>query len=352
MPPATALSLVSAMIARSDGPLLLLDGDLAIVAVSNVFCQMFHLVAADIIGKPVFAMGRGEWDMPRFRSLLNAVRGGTETSPYELLFDPDGKRGTRCLQVHAQKIDYDEPGVVRLMVAIVDLTDDRAAKVQTDQLIADKVLLHRELQHRVANSLQIIASVLMQSANRVASEETRTHLHQAHSRVLSIAGIQRQLASTGADIVALKPYLIQLCESISASMIHDRERLSIRVSVDDSKVPSETSISLGLIVTELVINSLKHAFTDDRKGVIRVDYAGNGAGEGWMLEVADDGIGMPTDGEHPATAGLGTSIVEALVRQQRARLTIASGDPGTTVSIRYEPLNARGADVVPLVRAV
>ena len=64
------------------------------------------------------------------------------------------------------------------MVAIVDLTDDRAAKVQTEQLIADKALLHRELQHRVANSLQIIASVLMQSANRVASEETRSHLHQ------------------------------------------------------------------------------------------------------------------------------------------------------------------------------
>ena len=80
MPPATALSLVSAMIARSDGPLLLLDGDLAIVAASNVFSRMFHLVTADIIGKPVFAMGGGEWDMPRFRSLLNAVRGGTETS--------------------------------------------------------------------------------------------------------------------------------------------------------------------------------------------------------------------------------------------------------------------------------
>ena len=320
--------------------------------VSNSLCRAFDLESDDVVGKSVFAMGNGEWDLPRFRSLLNAVRGGTETLPYELSFDSAGKGGTRCLQVHAQKIDYDEPGAMRLMVAIVDLTEDRAARVQTEQLIADKILLHRELQHRVANSLQIIASVLMQSASRVASEETRAHLHQAHNRVLSIAEVQRQLASTGAETVKLKPYLTQLCESISASMVHDRERLAIHVEVDNSEVSSDASISLGLIVTELVINSLKHAFTNDRAGTIKVDYAGNGIGQGWMLEVADNGIGMPAAGETPAVPGLGTSIVEALVRQQHAKMTIASGEPGTTVSIHYEPVSSHGADVVPFVRAV
>ena len=75
--------------------------------------------------------------------------------------------------------------------------------------------------------------------------------------------------------------------------------------------------SLGLIVTELVINALKHAYPDDRSGTIKVGYAGDGEGGGWMLEVADDGVGMSPAGGKPATAGRGTSLVEALVPDVR-----------------------------------
>jgi two-component sensor histidine kinase len=345
------LSLVDAMVEASDGLLLLLDGDLAIVAASDALCHAFDLASAEIIGKPIFAMGNGEWDLSRLRSLLTAVASGTTTSPYELFFESPSKRGRRCLEIHAQKINYDDPGAARLLVAMLDLTDTRAAEAETEKLIAEKMLLNRELQHRVANSLQIIASVLMQSASRVSSEEVRTHLHQAHSRVMSIAEVQRQLASTGADAVALRPYLAQLCSSIATSMIHDPERIKLAVEVDDSKVSSETSISLGLIVTELVINALKHAFPDSHRGTIKVDYAGEGADGSWMLEIADNGVGMPAPGDAPATAGLGTAIVEALVRQQRARLTIASGNPGTVVSIRFDPAGTQNADIRPLGRA-
>jgi two-component sensor histidine kinase len=175
----------------------------------------------------------------------------------------------------------------------------------------------------------------MQSASRVGSEESRAHLHQAHSRVLSIAEVQRQLATTGEGSIALRPYFTQLCASISASMIADPDRLSIAVEVDDSQVASDISVSFGLIVTELVINALKHAFPNDRKGMIRVTYCtiarpADAPGEaGWMLEVSDDGVGMGASKD--TRAGLGTSIVEALVRQRRARLTI-------TKAIRARPL--------------
>jgi two-component sensor histidine kinase len=117
-----------------------------------------------------------------------------------------------------------------------------------------------------ANSLQIIASVLLRSARRVQSLEARGHLQNAHHRVMSIAAVQRHLALSPLGDVELRPYFMQLCESLGASMIHDPERLSIAVTVDDSVVDANASVSLGLIVTELVINALKHAFPDQGRG--------------------------------------------------------------------------------------
>lgn len=351
IPPAIALTLVEAMVGTSDTPLLLLDGGLAIVAVSTSFCIAFDLECPPLRGIPVYAMGAGEWELPRLRSLLDAVVvGGAEIASYEIDLPASAKRGVRNLVLNAHLLAYDNPGTVRVLVSVADQTDARAAKARNDQLLADKLLLNRELQHRVANSLQIIASVLMQSAMRVRSEETRAHLHQAHNRVISIAEVQRQLATTGEDEVALAPYLTQLCASIAASMIPDPSRLKLEVKVDDSRVSSDTSVSLGLIVTELVINALKHAFSDDRGGAIKVSYAG-GEGDEWTLEVVDNGIGMPAN-DAPATPGLGTSIVEALVRQQRAHLTMSNAHPGTKVLIRHAPSGGTGAEIVPLIRAV
>jgi two-component sensor histidine kinase len=190
--------------------------------------------------------------------------------------------------------------------------------------------LLREVQHRIANSLQIIASVLLQSARRVQSEETRGHLKDAHSRVMSIASVQQQLAQSAEGDVVLRPYFTQLCASLGASMIEDHARLSIHLAVDDSVVGSETSISLGLIVTELVINALKHAFPEGRQGAIDVRYQARGPN--WTLSVSDDGIGISADPE-TAKAGLGTSIVEALASQLQAEVRVADAAPGTTVEI-------------------
>ena len=115
---------------------------------------------------------------------------------------------------------------IRHLLAVTDVTDARADARQKGDLIRDKAILMQEVQHRVANSLQIIASVLMQSARRVQSEEARGHLHDAHNRVMSIAAVQRHLAQPGAESVSLRTYFTQLCQSLGASTT--RTCLSIR----------------------------------------------------------------------------------------------------------------------------
>jgi two-component system, sensor histidine kinase PdtaS len=328
-PASTSLSLMLAVVTASETPLLLLTGDLTVVAASSSFCAAFAVDPATLPGKSVLAMGNGEWNVPQLGSLLRATASGAaEVHAYELDLHRPGQ-SVRHLVINAHRLDYEDKVHVRLLLAVADVTAARASEKLKDDLIRDKAVLLREVQHRIANSLQIIASVLLQSARRVQSEETRGHLKDAHSRVMSIAAVQRQLAQSAEGEVALAPYLKQLCASLAASMIEDPARLAIRVFVDDSIVPSDTSISIGLIVTELVINALKHAFPDGRSGKITVRY--QAFADDWSLSVGDDGIGMPRTSE--AKPGLGTSIVEALATQMEAKVQLADVAEGTRIEV-------------------
>jgi two-component sensor histidine kinase len=332
-----AHNLALAMIESSDAPLLLLDGDLTVIAASASFCRSFHLDRASVSDRPLFELGAGEWGGRKLRSLLKATSSGNaDVEAYEMDLKRD-QQEPRRLVINAHRLEFGDTDNVRLLVTVSDVTDARIAEKLRDDLLREKAILLQEIQHRVANSLQIIASVLLQSARRVQSDETRIHLHDAHNRVMSIAALQKQLATSRLGDVELGPYVAQLCESLGASMISDHNQLSIEVSTDDSKVRADISVSLGLIVTELVINALKHAFPGGRRGRIKVDYLAHGPN--WTLSVADNGIGMPND---PASAapGLGTSIVEALARQLRARVKVDDARPGTQVSIIHTRIAA------------
>jgi two-component sensor histidine kinase len=337
-PPAgTVPGLALAVIASSNTPVLLLGGDLVIVAASASFCRAFAIDPAQVAGRTLAALGAGEWGAPQLGSLLATVAAGhTGVDAYEMDLKREGHH-VRHLVLNAEKLEYGDTGNVRLLLAITDVTGARQAERVKDDLLREKAVLLQELQHRVANSLQIIASVLMQSAKRVQSEETRTHLHDAHHRVMSVAALQRQLAVSRQGDVVLRDYFGDLCRSIGTSMISDQTQLVLEVTADDSVATPEVSMSLGLIVTELVINALKHAFPDHRGGRIRVEYGAHG--EDWTLTVADDGVGTgQAEGDtpdHPPKSGLGTGIVSALAQQLGAVVTVTDAGPGTEVTVAH-----------------
>lgn len=159
------------------------------------------------------------------------------------------------------------------------------------------------------------------------------HLHDAHSRVMSIAMLQKQLAVTQLKSIELRTYFTDLCRTISASMIDDSKRLTLEAIVDDTITNSDVSVSMGLIVTELVINSIKHAFPrQTRGGKIIVSFASDEGG--WLLSVSDNGTGMPV-GKERGKPGLGTGIVEALSRQLDSSVTVLDANPGTLVEVRH-----------------
>jgi two-component sensor histidine kinase len=198
------------------------------------------------------------------------------------------------------------------------------------------------MQHRVANSLQIIASILLIKARTVESDETRLHLQDAHRRVLSVASVQQHLqASRHGERIPMAPYLTQLCDTLGASMIGDNRPIEFKVQVEGGEASSNEAVSIGLIVTELVINALKHAFVGEvAAGHIVVSYDMDGTN--WRLTVCDNGAGKPEGQPQKKAAGLGTSIVEALAKQLDARVELSKTSPhGTTVSIVHGYMPSR-----------
>ena len=127
-------------------------------------------------------------------------------------------------------------------------------------------MLLEELEHRIVNSLQIIASIIMLKARAVESEETRRHLEDAHNRVISVAAVQKHLHGSVANVtIEMGPYLATLCVALAQSMISDNRPISIKFEGTGGNATRRNAESIGLIVTELVINSLKHAFKDTHR---------------------------------------------------------------------------------------
>ena len=328
--------LADAIIASSTAPLILLNNDLTVAGASATFYQAFDIDPSGAPGRPVFDLGGGEWNVPQLRSLLKATAAGDAAiEAYEM--DLAGGGPTRRLVLNARRLDYGGGARAYILLSVADVTEARDAARLQDDLLREKAILLREMQHRIANSLQIIASVILQSARKVGSDESRLHLTDAHNRVMSVAALQEQLSASSLGEVELRSYFRKLCDSIGASMIRDHDQLVLEVKADDSTCEADESVSLGLIVTELVINCLKHAFPGGRPGKIEVDY--HSRGPNWTLSVADNGVGMPKD-DASLTPGLGTSIVDALANQLEARVQTADAHPGTIVSVIHSEIAA------------
>jgi chemotaxis protein methyltransferase CheR len=324
--------LAQAIVDSIRDPLLVLDQDLRVVTANRAFHQTFRMSPADIIGRPVYGLGDGQWDIPELRLLLEGVaphHAVVEAYEVEWNFPAIGRRS---MLLNAREVFNHTNSRKLILLAVEDVTERRTAEREILALLAQKETLLQEMQHRVANSLQIIAGILLLKAGTVESAETRLHLRDAHDRVMSVATVQQQLQASGhGEPIEIGPYLTRLCDALAASMIGDSRPITVRVKADAGTALSGEAVSIGLIITELVINALKHAFPGDSGGEILVSYVTDQAN--WRLSVSDNGGGLRKDSRGNKRIGLGTSIVEALALQLKSSVDITAAMPGMTVSI-------------------
>jgi PAS domain S-box-containing protein len=344
-----AVALAEAIVATVRDPLLVLDEDLRIVSASRAFFQIFHFVDEDVRGRLIYEIDDGQWNIPELRKILETItKDHAVVEGYEV--DRDFPRvGRRIMLLNARRVFYEAGTHNTTLLAFEDITDRRAIEEQVQELLREKDMLLQEMQHRVANSLQIIASILLMKARTVQSEETRSQLHDAHQRVMSVAAVQQHLQVTGRGAtIEIDNYLSKLCETLAQSMIGDSRPITLKVEADTGAVVSHQAVSIGLIVTELVMNALKHAFLGNKKdAAIVVSYQVSDTD--WKLTVSDNGGGKADLSAFEKKGGLGTSLVKSLAKQLDAGVETASSSHGTAVTITHasfktQPLKAASAN--------
>ena len=345
---ADAQTLAQAIVNTIVEPFLVLDPQLRVLAASRSFYQTFKVDPDHTVGELLYALGDGLWDIPALRLLLETIipqRTAMEGFEVELDFPNVGRR---IMLLNARKVLHENSGSATILLAFHDDTlrrdierEKESLQAITHELLRQKQTLLDEMQHRVANSLQIIASILMLKARAVTSEEARSHLTDAHQRVMSVASVQQHLHTVdGIDQIDVKTYLRKLCGSLAASMVGEGQPIEVVVSADAGMIASRDAVSIGLIVTELVINAIKYAFPAARSGA-RIDISYEIQGDDWKLVVADNGMGKLPDLTAAKPNGLGTEIVQALVKQLGAQTEITSGSRGVTVSVTHATFPSR-----------
>jgi chemotaxis protein methyltransferase CheR len=337
---AEAQALALAIVNTLPEPFLVLDDTLHLLAGSRCFYEVFGENAAKAHGRSLFDLSEGQWDIPGLRQpLLSVVPQHTalENFEFEQTFEHLGKR---TIQLNALPIRDDGGDSRMVLLAIKDITDRRVAEQEkqrllehTEELLEQQRTLLREMRHRIANSLQIIASILLLKAGSVSSEETKNELRAAHQRVMSVAVVQGHLSSSdGIEQIEMGPYLTKLSAGLASSMVGPKQHIDIAVGVSPGALPTSHAVSIGLIVTELIINAIKYAFPEHHASArIRVTF--EMAKADWKLTVADNGAGRNTKGELKTSAGLGTALIGALAKQLKAQITETSSTEGLTVAV-------------------
>jgi two-component sensor histidine kinase len=198
-------------------------------------------------------------------------------------------------------------------------------------LAAEREVLLREVNHRVGNSLQIIASLLHLQANSSAQEDVKAALTNAMGRVAAVAQVHRRLyTSHDLKSVLLNQYLDALLEDLRRSTEGNRmSRLTLKA--EPIEIDPDRAVAIGIIVNELVMNAVKYAYPDGA-GPIHVELATEG--DDVMLSISDDGIGL-NGGTDPRSTGMGQRIVRAMASKLSASVERDETHAGTRIVLRF-----------------
>jgi len=191
-------------------------------------------------------------------------------------------------------------------------------------------VLLTEVNHRVANSLSFVGALINLQRQAVTDPVAKGALDETRSRILAVAQIHKHLYSSG-DVtsVQLDTYMKALLEQIEQTMAAEGHGAVISHRIEPLRVPTNTSINLGIVITEWVTNAFKYAYGGDR-GEVRV-RAGQ-KGDQLVLAVEDDGVGMSAS-KSPRGTGVGSKIVATIARSLKAEVSYRDLEPGTEASL-------------------
>ena len=214
------------------------------------------------------------------------------------------------------------PAIERELRESTERRDRKRAEAQIKASLQEKEVLLKEIHHRVKNNLQIISSLLNLQADYLKDNQAIEIFKVSQNRIESMALIHEKLyQSKDLAKINFADYIQELATSLFCSYEVNLNAITLKMNIEDVILGIDSAIPCGLIINELIVNSLKHAFPEGKQGEISIDFCSKNASE-FELVVSDTGIGLPKDLNLQNTKSLGLQLVNALTNQLEGNIKI------------------------------
>jgi PAS domain S-box-containing protein len=306
------------------------------IRVNSRFCEITGYTAEELAGIRARQLSHpADWEAAA-ANVAKAVAGELDSFTSEGRFVR--KDGAVIWVDNTVSLVHDEHGQARYFIAIVaDATDRKRAEGALKALLDEKDVLLREIHHRVKNNLQVVSSLLNLQALKVEDDTLRRLFQESQSRIRAMALIHETLHdSRDLSRIELHPYFTRVGDSLIGMYGSSAARIRLRVEADRVALSIDDTVPCGLIINELLSNSLKHAFPDGRGGEVRIAASVSPAGR-ITLEVCDNGIGLPDDLDIHNTSTMGMRLVTGLAENQLGGTIEVDRRAGTAFRISFHP---------------
>jgi two-component system, sensor histidine kinase PdtaS len=217
------------------------------------------------------------------------------------------------------------------------LANQTALALENANLVMNSMLV-REMHHRIKNNLQMVAMLLRLQIRQVDAASPREILHQTINRISSIAAVHEALSQEGFRLIGIKPLIQQAAHVATQNMLLPGQNIRVNIDGQDIQLPSQPATSVAIAANELIQNALEHGFRDRSNGLVQVNLITEE--KDWVIQVVDDGIGMPADSEK---SSLGLEIVRAVMNEDlhgQFHIAANSNGRGTCATLRIPRLSS------------
>jgi PAS domain S-box-containing protein len=303
---------LQALLDHTTAIIYLIDPKGRFLLINRQFEQLFHATKAQVVGQPLEAVFSEDIAAAFRANNLQVFAAGTAQQFEELAPHDDGLHTYISIKVPL----HDATGSAYALCGIsTDITERKRVEEDLKTALAEKEVLLKEVYHRIKNNLQIISSLLDLQAETVPDPQVRALFADSQQRIQAVALIHESLHQAGnVRRIPAAEYINRLSTQVFQAYTSPSDRITLSVQADPLWIEAQQAIPCGLIINELLSNSLKYAFPSDQSGEITIGLRADAAGQ-VVLTVGDTGVGFPAHVDFRHTESLGMQLVCLLTEQ-------------------------------------
>ncbi len=313
--------------------IVITDQDGNIVWVNRAWTELTGYTKREALGRNPRILKSGIHDEEFYKNMWDKLRKGVVWSGEMVNRKKDGSVYDEYQTITPMT---DSRGNILNYIGIKqDITERKKHDEQLKKSLDEKTNLLQELYHRTKNNMQVISSMLMIHAIRSNDEQFSALAQDINNRIKSMSLVHQKLyENNNLSSIPFREYIGDLFNELCTSYLINPDRITLKLDVDSMNLLIDTAVPCGLVLNELISNSFKHAFPDDRKGAVTIK-AERDRDHNLKIYYHDNGIGLPPDFDQVKNGGMGWELIHMIVQYQLGGTIICKNDNGLTCNISF-----------------